>query len=213
MSQLGSVCDGGAGAGLELEPRTEASESQLRRALGVQPRRQERGEQAGTGQGPVPEKYQVCHDSVSAVCGTGVSGAASVGRRLGAVANAEAGAVLRELSERALRDLVCPTLTHSCCPQDAGMAASLPSLVMLLLLVLRDPNPGENGPLGAQTSRADACSRAGSAPSSLACSRAVLLFCAGPRTPALRTHLCMCSAQPPVVGNGQPQVGQSYGSG
>lgn len=79
MYKLGTVCGGGAGAGLGLEPRTEVSRSQLRRALGVQPWRQERREQAGTGQGPVPGKYRVCHNSVSAVCGTGVSGAASVG--------------------------------------------------------------------------------------------------------------------------------------
>lgn len=53
------------------------------------------------------------------------------------------GAVLRELPARALRDLVCLPLARSCCPQDAEMAASLPNLGMLLLLVLRDPNPGE----------------------------------------------------------------------
>lgn len=78
MHKLGTACGGEAGAGLALEPRTEPSGSQLRRALGVQSRRQERGEQAGTWQGPVPRNYQVVSELVSAVCGTGGSEAASV---------------------------------------------------------------------------------------------------------------------------------------
>lgn len=89
------------------------------------------------------------------------------------------GAVLRELPERALRNLVylprsllLPAGRRSgCSPSQPGDAASAGAA---------GPQPlSEIGPPGAQSPRIDACSRAGSAPSSLTYSRAVPLYCAG----------------------------------
>lgn len=98
--------------------------------------------------GPGPGECHIVSQLVSAVCGTGVSAVSEhrgeAGSRRGC-GSGGAGAALRSRpAGGAGASPAGPPLSPSrSLLLPAGVAVSLPSLGMLLLLVLQDPNPGE----------------------------------------------------------------------